>query len=229
MSVVGTRRAMLRKMAKLLQPSIDALHGDRPKVKKLREDLVRAQHNLERGPTTARGASRNMWTARDLMDEVIKLHDKGLVGVPEEFDEGRITLENAWGYKADELKVFRGLLRQSLADLSDVGLYDRLAYGVVRLHPDEAGGDFLTRNRQDVLIADPSRGRSKAAIFEAFGDRLWDKLFQPSDRQTWGGRGRFIVAFVKAMRGQPLNSEDRAKLQVTVGRIAGDDWPGMAA
>lgn len=230
MSVVGTSRPMLRKMSKLLQPSIDGLRGERPEIKKLRDDLNRAQHNLETGPTTPLRSSRNMHAARDLMDQVIKLSDKGLLDVPKEYDEGRITLENAWGYTRDELKVFRALLRQVLADLSDVGLYGDLVYGVVRLHPDEAKGEFLTRNRRsDVLVADPSRGRSKADIFVAFGDRLWDKLLQPSDRQTWGDRKRFSAAFVKVLRGQPLDSGDRARLQVTVGRIAGSEWPGMAA
>jgi hypothetical protein len=230
MSVVGTSRPMLRRMAKLLQPSIDGLRGERPEIKKLRDDLKRAQHNLESGPTTPLRSSRNMEVARDLMDQVIRLSDKGLLGLPEKYDEGRIELENVWGYTRDELKVFRGLLRQALADLSDVGLYDKLAYGNIRLHQDDARGDFLTRNRQqDVFVVDPSRGRSKADIFVAFGDRLWDKIFKPSDRQTWGDRTRFSIAFVKALRGQPLDSEDRARLQVTVGRIAGDEWPGMAA
>lgn len=230
MSVVGTSRPMLQKMARYLEPSIEGLRGNRPEVRKVREDLTRAQHNLRRGPTTPLRSSRNMWIARDLMDKVLKLQDKGLLDLPEEYVEGRMTLENVWGYKPQEVKSFLGLLRQVTADLADVGLYGDLVYGVIRLDPDEAKGRFLTRNEQtDQIVADPSRGRTKADIFDAFGGRVWDKLFMASDRQTWGTRGSFITAFTRAMRGMSLSSEDRAKLAVTVGRIAGDSWPGMAA
>lgn len=229
MSVVGTSRPMLRKMAKYLQPSIDGLHGERPEIKKIRDDLKRAQHNIETGPTTPLRSSRNVWVARDLMDAVIRLSDKGLLGLPEEHEEGRITLENAWGYTGDELRVFRRTLRQVLADFSDVGLYRDLVYGTIRLHQDEAAGEFLTRNRQDIFIADPLRGHSKLDIFLAFGDRLWGTLFKLSDRQTWSDRQAFVSAFARAMRGEPLRSDERARLQVTVGRIAGADWGNLAA
>lgn len=230
MSVVGTSRPMLQKMGRYLEPSIQGLRGDRPEIRRVREDLVRAQHNLSRGPTTPARASRNMRIARDLMDKVLKLQSKGLLDLPAEYEEGRVTLENVWGYKPQEVKSFRALWRQAVSDLADVGLYGDLVYGVVLLDEDEAGGRFLTRDDQtDQFVADPSRGRSKADIFDAFGGRVWDKLFMPSDRQTWGTRGRFITAFTKAMRGSRLDSDDRARLTVTVGRIAGGDWPGMAA
>ena len=228
-SVVGTSRYMLRKLAGYLKPSIEALHGERKEMRRLRKDLERARYNLLKSPTLARSASRNIWAARDLMDEVLKLKDKGLLDTKVEYDEGRITLVNAWGYTQDELKTFRTLLRQVVADLSHVGLYRDLAYGAVRLDPDAAGGQLMDYDeRADVFVADPEKGRTKAAIYEAFGGRVWSKLFTLDDRQTWGTRSRFLRAFVKAMRGRRLDSEDRAILQVTVGRIAGSDWPTAA-
>lgn len=221
---------MLRRLAGYLEPSIEGLRGNRPRVRKVRQALSRAQHNLLRGPTTPLRASRNAWAARDLMDEVLKLKDKGLLDLPEDYDEGRIALENTWGYTRDELKGFRGLLRQVVAELADVGLYKKLVYGVVILDPDEANGSLLTRNKQtDAFVADPSKGKSKAEIYSAFGGRVWDKLFMSSDRQSWSTKGQFVAAFVKAMRGERLDSESIARLQVTVGRIAGDDWLSVAA
>jgi len=229
-SVVGTRRAMLRRLSGYLEPSIEGLRGNRPEIRKVREALSRAQHNLLRGPTTPLRASRNSWIARDLMDKVLKLKDKGLLDLPEDYNEGRIILENAWGYTRDELKGFRGLLRQVVAELADAGLYKKLAYGVVILDPDEAKGSFLIRDKQtDAFIADPSKGKSKTEIYTAFGGRVWDKLFMSSDRQSWSTRGKFIVTFLRAMRGERLDSESMARLQVTVGRIAGDDWSNVAA
>ena len=225
MSVVGTRRPMLQKMARLLDPSIEGLRGERPEVRKVREDLKRAQHNLRRGPTTPARSSRNMWIARDIMDKVLRLQSKGLLDVPAEYVEGRFTLDNIWGYTRDELKTFRGLWRQVVADFSDVGLYDGLVYGVVKLDPDEAKGQFISYDeRADVFVVDPSRGKSKADIYETFGGRVWSKLFALQDRQTWETQGRFLAAFIKAMRGRRLSSEEKARLQVTLGRIAGEDW-----
>lgn len=227
-SLVGTRRPMLLKMARHMEPSIEGLRGTRPEVRKLREALERAQYNLQRGPTTPLRAGRNLRAAADLMDDVLKLQDKGLLDLPEEYEEGRLTLENAWGYTADELRVFRGVLRQVISDLSDVGLYRKLVYGTVVLDPERGGR--LTRDPQDdVLVADPLRAKKKAEFFEAFGDRAWAELLRPSDRRTWSTRGKFVTAFAKALGGQSLDREDRARLQVTVGRIAGEDWPDMAA
>lgn len=227
-SLVGTRRTMLLKMAKYLEPSIEGLRGRRPEVRKLRENLERAHRNLIRGPTTSLRAGRNLRAARDLMDEVLKLQDKGLLDLPEEYEEGRFTLENAWGYTPDELRVFRGVLRQVVSDLSDVGLYRPLVYGAIVLDPEEAGGGFERDVQDDVFYADPSKGKSKTSFYEAFADRVWSKLFKASDRRTWDTRSRFVAAFTEAMRGRG-SSEDRARLQVTVGKIAGDDWSNAAA
>lgn len=227
-SLVGTRRPMLLKMARYLEPSIEGLRGTRPEVRKLRKALERAQHNLQRGPTTPLRAGRNLRVARDLMDDVLKLKDKGLLDVPEEYEEGRLTLENVWGYTADELRVFRGVLRQVVSDLSDVGLYRKLVYGTVVLDP-EGGGRLIRDPKDDVLVADPLRAKKRAEFFEAFGDRAWDEVLKSSDRRAWSTRGQFVDAFVKVLGGRTLDREDRARLQVTVGRIAGEDWPGVAA
>ena len=228
MSLVGTRRPMLLKMSRYLEPIIEGLRGSRPEVRKVREKLVRAQHNLERGPTSPLRASKNMWAARDLVDQVLKLKDKGLLDLPEEYSEGRVTLENAWGYTRDELRGFRGLFRQVIAEFADIGLYDKLAYGVIELDPEESKAQLLSYDeRTDRFIANPDRGKSKTAIYAAFSGRLWDKLFISADRQSWPTRGQFVTSFVKAMRGHGLSSEDRARLQVTVGRIAGHDWQNV--
>lgn len=229
MSLVGTRRPMLLKMARYLEPIIDGLHGERPEIRKIRQGLVRAKYNLERGPTTPLRSSRNMWIARDLLDEVLKLKDKGLLGVPD-FYEGRLGLENFWGYTSDELKDFQGLLDKVIKELDNIGLSDELVYGAVVLSPESTKGQFFSYDeRTGFFFADPSRGKSKADIYAAFGDRIWDRLFISADRQAWPSRGQFVSSFAKAIRGQQLDSETMARLQVTVGRVAGDDWQNMTA
>lgn len=227
-SLVGTRRPMLLRMARYLEPSIEGLRGTRPEVRKLREALLRAQNNLQRGPTTPLRAGRNLRVARDLMDDVIQLQGKGMLDLPEEYEEGRLALKNVWGYTPDELRVFRGVLRQVVSDLSDAGLYRKLVYGDVVLDP-EASGKLTRDPKNDALVADPLRARKKSDFFEVFGLRVWSELFDASDRRTWGTMNRFVEAFARAMGGKSLDQEEKARLRVTVGRIGGEDWPVVAA
>ena len=227
MSIVGTNRPMLLRMARRLDPLIDGLRGERPEIRKVRENLVRARNNLQRGPTTPLRSSRNMWITRDLLDEILVLQDKGFLGLPEEFDYGSIVLKNVWGYKGDEIRVFRVLLQQVVVRLESLGL-DELIYGVAFLDPDKAGSRFFSWDeKNDSFVVNPSRGRMKADIYSAFGDRLWHKGFERGDRQSWSSRSQFLKAFARVAGGGEIDSESEARMQVSAGRVAGSDWQGI--
>ena len=224
MALVGTHRSMLLKMSNLIQPVSDGLHGERPEVKSVREDLQRAQHNLKNGPTTPLRSSRNVWKTRDLIDKVIILSDKGLLDVPATYEEGQIVLDNLWGYTNAEVQEFKKALKNVLQDLDHVGLAEKLEYGVVVLQERKSAKDFMARTDQDIFVVNLSKRVSKNDILSSFADRIWFEFFSFGDRGAWSTKEAFANAFTRAMRVQVLSREERAYLQITVGKIA-TRWP----
>lgn len=220
MSLVGTRRQKLIEMARLVTPAFNALVGNRPEIKKVRDEMRRGLHNLRRSQTTPKAASKNMRAVAATMGSVIKLSDKGLLDLDEEYEVGPFVLENVWGYTEREVRQFISTMREMMVGLDAIGLYDKLAYGDIQLDPEKTQSYLSYDRRGDFFVANIDKARSDEEIFKAMGERLWDKGFKTKERDVWGGpshRSKFVQAFSIAMKGNKQDRDTMARLTLTVG------------
>lgn len=225
-SVVGTSRAKLVQLVHLATPVFESLVGDRPEVKRVRDDLRIQLHNVRRSSIGAKPASKAVYALADAVRDVMKLTDKGMGNVPEAFDVPPMKVINVWGYTNDEVRVVLQKLRQVMVDVTDVGLRTRLLYGNIILDPRETKHGFVRYVRQDdSIIMDPKRWEERriADVYEAFAERMWWWNFVTPQWETWLSSEAFADAFVTFFEGGKLDGDRLARLRATVGVFA-DGW-----
>jgi len=234
-SVAGTRRQKLMKLARLAIPISDALVGARPETKRVRDDLVRLAHNVRRAQTRPRPASKAISELASQIKIVQKLVDSGLGNVPKMFVVDKMTILNNWGYTNKEVKPFLDALKIATDKLGQMGLADNVGAAQVTLDPRESFGSSMKYVLfLDAFAADPLCSRDRfRGISDAIGGRLWMKLFEQRDVETWGGStqawGGFSSAFYKLLRGKKISGDDAAKMAVSLGRVIGPEkWRKVA-
>ena len=211
-SVVGTRRQMLMKLARMAYPVRDALVGARPEVSKLRESLTRAIHNTRRASLKQRPASRAIWALAAEIKKTQKLVGDSLGDVPLGFRSGGMDIENVWGYTEREVKPFLDRFDRMLRKIMTLGLDAQVAYGEVVFDPDNANRRALFFDpHNDRLVADPLKGTNrKADIGEALAARVWLASFGAKEHESWGGRhlgfDNFSRAFTRMLEDKKLDS-----------------------
>jgi hypothetical protein len=198
-SVVGTRRQKLMDLARMAYPARDALVGSRPEVKKLRDDLTRAIHNVRRSQTRPARASKAIWKLAAQIKRVQKLVAKGLGDVPSSMSAGGLEVSNVWGYSEREAKPLLGRLDKALGRAKDLGLGSQVVYGEVILDPGKAGGRAVSYDpHKDQLVGDPSKGSNRDLdIAEALAARVWLASFGPEEHAEWGGSPSDFDGFVR--------------------------------
>lgn len=229
-AMMGTRRPKLMEMARLAEPVQEMLDaaGMRPDVKKVRDGLTRAVHNVKHGRTVAKEAAGNLRALAAAVQATARLVDRGLVPVPEEFQAGIFRLVNVWGYTAREVQPFEEFMRKVGGRLAAAGV-DFLVPDSIRLSPGEEDSDetvltFVPGSSDMVSKVDAVLDRK--GVYRAFGQKLWAE-FEAKDHEVWGGRAgtdRFLNAFVGAMIGKRLDPDTEARLAVSAGRFSGGKW-----
>lgn len=234
-SVVGTRRQKLMELARLTAPISDDLVGSRPEVKQIRDDLVRLTHNVRRAQTRARPASQAVKALAAKVKDVQKLVGSGLGDVPEAFTVGEMSLLNTWGYTKKEAKPFMDALDVALGVIEKMGLTKIVAEATVSLDPEGSPRASMVYDLfADTFVANPRRTRERTrGISDALGGRLWLKLFEQRDVETWGGARAawvsFSDAFHRLLSGKRLSKDDAARMTVSLGRVIGPErWRKVA-
>lgn len=234
-SVVGTRRQKLMELARLTGSMSDELVGTRPEVKRVRDDLVRLTHNVRRARTRARPASQAVKALAAKVKDVQKLVSGGLGDVPEAFTVGDVSLLNTWGYTKSEVRPFTDALKRALDVIEKMGLTKAVAEAKVSLDPDETPQASMKYDLfSDTFVANATRTRERGrGISDALGGRLWLKLFEKRDVETWGGAtvawSAFSDAFHRLLTGRRLSKDDSARMAVSLGRVIGPErWRKVA-
>jgi hypothetical protein len=234
-SVVGTRRPMLMKLARMAAEVKDALVGSRPEVQKVRANLERLIHNARRAPTRARRASDALRKLAAGIKEAQGLVLRKGLGDPPALNGGAFTITNEWGYTDKEAKSFLKALRSAEDAVSKFGLGKALAYGTITLDPKMSSGRMLSYDPfSDAFYANPSINDGVQGVFMALAERLWVVHFKTKDVETWGtgseGPTKFERAFARKLDGKGLDADSSARLRVTAGRIAVQSkWEKAAA
>lgn len=234
-SVVGTRRQKLMELARLVVPISDALIGMRPDVKSVRDDLVRLTHNMRRAQVKQRPASRAVRAVADKVKDVQRLVNLGLGDVPRDFIVGKMTFLNYWGYTKNEIQPFVDVLENVNSVLKKMGLLDEIGDAFVTLDPSRSSQASMTYDLvSDSFFADPLRARARTrGVTDSIGARMWVKLFERKDVDTWGGSQQawesFSKSFFLLIKGKKLKKIDSAKMTVSLGRIVGpENWRKVA-
>jgi hypothetical protein len=226
-SVVGTRRQKLMELARLAEPIVDRLVGDRPSVKRLRDDLVRLAHNVRRVPVKAKMASKAVRELAEKVKEVEKLLAKGRGDVPREFSIGGMKLPNAWGYTPKEVTPFLGELESVLDSVDKMGLTREVGRGVIVLDPRESPWSTMDYDPySDQFFANPVQGRKiLEELAQAMGGRVWVQLFKRPEVEAWGvgsrGWNDFAEAFARLVSGKGLSDDEKSKMESSLGGIIG--------
>lgn len=227
-SVVGTSRQKLMELARLTIPISDRLIGSRPEVKRVRDDLVRLTHNVRRAQTRQRTASAAVRALAGQIKVVQKLLRSGVGDVPERFDVGSMSLENAWGYSKGEIKPFVDSLAKALDVIDKMGLTKTVAETTVLLNPEKSSRSMTYDVFSDTFIANPMQAQERLrGVSDALGGRLWVKLFEQRDVETWGGASvawsAFSGVFYRLMSGKRLSKDGSARMAVSLGRVIGPE------
>lgn len=223
-SVVGTRRPKLMKLARMAYPVRDALVGMRPEVSKLRDNLTRAIHNTRRAQLKQRSASRAIWALAAEIKKTQKLIGDGLGDVPLGFRSGGMDIENVWGFTEQEVKPFLDQFDRMMRQVMTLGLDDQVAYGEVVFDPDSANRRALFFNPyNDKLVADPLKGTNrKADIGEALAARVWLASFGQKEHVDWMENfDHFARHFTRMLEGKKLDAGAAGVMAATTGVRAG--------
>lgn len=226
-SVVGTRRQKLMELARLVEPIVDHLVGDRPSVKRVRDDLVRLAHNVRRVPAKAQMASKAVRELSEKVKEAEKLLLKGTGDVPREFSLGDMKLPNVWGYTPNEVTPFLGRLENVFDVVDKMGLTGKVGRGVIVLDPRESPWSTMNYDPySDQFFANPTQGQKMSEeIAFAVGGRVWVQLFKRPEVEVWGVGSRgwddFAEAFVRLVFGKGLSDDEKAKMEASLGGIIG--------
>lgn len=230
-SIVGTRRAKLLQLAAKARPFLDELTWVRPEARKLRSALARALHNMERGQVGGRQA-KNLRAVADVLDGIAKLI--GASPIPVVFQSGQYRVTNVWGYTTRELMPVTRRLGEVIGKLDKAGLGGITGVEVIA-NPDMSKGYATYSVNEDVIYVNPGKaGKAQEDLLRAFGDRLWVRVFESRDKETWGrgtsGWEKFTKGWVAALDGRGPDPDTAARLTVTVGRLAGPEkWEKAVA
>jgi hypothetical protein len=232
-SVVGTKRPMLLRLAGYAEGIRAALVGSRPEVRKARDELARLIQGVRSSSPKAKPASKAIRKLHKGVLDVQRIVSKGLGVASAVTEVGGFELDNAWGYTSFELRTALSAIKKADAILRRAGLESLVKGVVVVLDPEVAAGSYASYDRDiDLMAMDPGQDQSgdTEAILRALGGRLWATQFKPEDKEVWGGGrdpGRFSDAFSRKLAGESVDRDTAARLQVTVGRLA-KRWPKAA-
>ena len=224
-AVVGTKRPKLLQLARMAQGVADEMVGTRPKVRRVRGELLRRIQDVKVSPTKAASAARSIRRMALALKETQKLLKTGVGTGEADFEVGKWLVTNTWGYTGTEVKALKRTLDKARRVLRSVGL-DRFASGQVVLDPKIASGQFaIYLPMEEVVAMDLGQAGSKSmdAILRAIAGRLWLSEMNAADVETWGGIGRserFEQAFSKVLDGGKVDRDTAARLRMTVGRMA---------
>ncbi len=240
-SLVGTTHTKLRELVSWAEEIRDAIRGERPEVKKLRDEIARRIHDVKVSPPDPRVAKK-LRALRHAIETAKNQVQKGLGEVPETFslnvvgNFAEFTIGNSWGYTLAEAEPSLRALRRTLARMSEIGLNPGKDLSIV-LDPQWSEGWSAKYDREwETIAMDPygrgSEGGGSAGPFaqtaHAFGHRVWDQVMKAEDREAWASAGAFALALSTFLVGEKVSADDAARLAVTVGKRA-SDWPAKVA
>lgn len=224
-SVVGTRRVKLIRLAELAEKVSKGLVGERPEVKKLQLQIRQRIHDV-RTARTDQSAAEKLRDLRDALLEVGEAVRRGLGTAPAVFRVAEFPVGNPWGYSQDEARRALDAIGAVVRKLRSWGVsVDDLT---IILDPSWKGDRafaFYDPTWETVAITAESSASEHMLAWQV-ALWLWDRTMNAGDRETWAGdSGRFAKAFADLVTGSTPSDDESARLRVTVGRSA-SRWPG---